>query len=68
MFKDDVNFKDGVSASLESAVVPPRAPCVKCGAETKEHHPVKDDDGVVIELRRICSKANCRTIVSQLLS
>ena len=62
-FKDQVGFTDGVSAGLESAPTPPAVPCPECGAETKEHHPIKDDTGKVVTKQRICSNRDCREVI-----
>lgn len=63
VFKDKVGFKDGVSVSLDAKVVAPVHPCPECEAETKEHHPILDDDGEVVTERRICSKLTCREVI-----
>lgn len=61
-FKDRVDFTDGVKVGL-AGYAPPKHPCPKCEAETKEHHPVIDDAGVLVKKRRICSKPSCRHVI-----
>lgn len=62
-FLDRATMADGLSVGIESTLKPPSAPCKSCGSETKEHHPVKDNDGKVIERRRICSNRACRKVL-----
>lgn len=62
--KDEVAFVDGVQAGLETSPTAPAIPCPECGAETKPHHPILDDDGEVVEHRRICSKRDCRAVMA----
>lgn len=62
--KDKMQMADVVSAGISREVTPPRFPCPKCGKETKEAQPVLDDDGNVIEKRRVCSSKNCREIIT----
>jgi hypothetical protein len=62
-FKDTVHFTDKIEAGLEKSVTPPLHPCADCGSETKEHHPVLDDDGKIVSKRRICSRPGCRKIL-----
>jgi hypothetical protein len=57
--KDKAAVTDGLQAVLDTEVKPPGNPCPECEGETKEHHPIRDDDGVITERQRICFDKGC---------
>lgn len=62
--EDKVHFKDSVRVGVTRTPTAPENPCEVCGKETLPHHPVLDDDGEVVEERRICSNRLCRNVTT----
>lgn len=60
---DSVAARDQIAASVSRRPVKPLRPCVVCQiGETVEDHPVMDDAGHVLALRRICTRPVCRAV------
>jgi hypothetical protein len=64
MTKDNVHFQDSLKAGLDTVVAAPACPCPRCGSETKDHHPIQNEQGEVVANRRICSARACRYVMA----
>jgi hypothetical protein len=62
MTNDRIQHADELSAGL-APYRPALRPCLACGKETLEHHPIVNEvTSVVVAHRRICSWDGCRKI------
>ena len=62
MTNDRIQHADELLAGL-APYRPALRPCLACGKETLEHHPVVNEvTGVVVAHRRICSSDACRMV------